>query len=65
MVHYLVALDSSEGSMKALQKALKIMHKDTDHITALHAVDFPVVCGKKIGGGGGWRGIAGPLKGKR
>jgi len=42
MVHYLVALDSSEGSMKALQKAIKLMHKDTDHITALHAVDFPV-----------------------
>eukprot|EP00026_Physarum_polycephalum_P020482 Phypoly_transcript_23078.p1 GENE.Phypoly_transcript_23078~~Phypoly_transcript_23078.p1 ORF type:complete len:147 (+),score=21.80 Phypoly_transcript_23078:97-537(+) len=42
MVHYLVALDCSEGSMKALQKTIKIMNKESDHITALHAVDFPV-----------------------
>ena len=53
-MHYLVALDSSEGSMKALQKAIKLMHKDSDHITALHAVDFPVVRkGRRERGGGG------------
>jgi nucleotide-binding universal stress UspA family protein len=43
MVHYLVAVDNSEAAMRALQKALQLMSKESDRITALHALEFPVV----------------------
>eukprot|EP01111_Echinosteliopsis_oligospora_P001164 TRINITY_DN1162_c0_g1_i1.p1 TRINITY_DN1162_c0_g1~~TRINITY_DN1162_c0_g1_i1.p1 ORF type:complete len:152 (+),score=33.25 TRINITY_DN1162_c0_g1_i1:94-549(+) len=39
MVNILVAMDDHEGSTRALEKAVEIMHKDRDHITLVHAID--------------------------
>jgi len=42
MVHYLVAVDRSEASIRALHKALSLLNKERDKITAVHAFDLPV-----------------------
>ncbi len=44
MVHYLVAVDQSDCSARALQKAIAILNKQSDKLTCVHAIPLGDVC---------------------